>query len=43
MEYREQFMELGGEYFGLVPCLNDNDEHARLLGEVIQSQLRGWV
>jgi ferrochelatase len=43
MEYREQFMELGGEYFGLVPCLNDDDEHARLLSEVIHNQLRGWI
>ena len=43
MEYREQFMELGGEYFGLVPCLNDNEEHARLLGDLIKNQLTGWT
>jgi ferrochelatase len=43
MEYREQFMDLGGEYFGLVPCLNDSEEHARLLGSLIQNQLRGWT
>jgi ferrochelatase len=43
MEYREQFMALGGEKFGLIPCLNDDDQHADALAGVVSNQLRGWV
>jgi ferrochelatase len=43
MEYREQFMALGGEKFGLIPCLNDDDRHAEVLSGVVSKQLKGWV
>jgi ferrochelatase len=43
MEYREQFMDLGGEKFGLVPCLNDDDRHAEVLSSLVSNQLKGWV
>jgi ferrochelatase len=43
MEYREQFMALGGEKFGLIPCLNDDDQHADALAGVVSNQLKGWV
>lgn len=43
IEYRHQFLALGGEKFGLVPCLNDSDRHAEALTAVVQDQLKGWV
>jgi ferrochelatase len=43
MEYQEQFLALGGERFGLVPCLNDGDAHAAMLAGLVQKQLGGWV
>jgi len=43
MEYQEQFSALGGEAFGLVPCLNDDDRHAELLCDIVKRQLQGWV
>jgi ferrochelatase len=43
MEYRLQFMQLGGERFDLIPCLNDDDRHAELLAAVIRQNLAGWI
>ena len=43
MEYREQFMELGGEAFGMVPALNDDDVHAEVLAQIAERQLQGWI
>ena len=43
MEYQEQFTELGGDSFGLVPCLNDDDRHAELLAAIAKRQLQGWI
>ena len=43
IEYRQQFNALGGERFGLVPCLNDDDRHAEVLTRIISNQLTGWV
>lgn len=43
IEYRDQYLELGGERFDLVPCLNDEDRHAELLAGVIRSNLAGWA
>lgn len=42
-EIRESFEEAGGEKFTYIPCLNDDDAHIRALGEVIRSNLRGWL
>jgi ferrochelatase len=36
-------MALGGEKFGLIPCLNDDDQHADALAGVVSNQLKGWV
>jgi ferrochelatase len=43
MKYREQFLQLGGESFGMVPALNDDDRHAEILNAIIQRNLDGWV
>jgi ferrochelatase len=43
IEYRDQFLELGGERLQLVPCLNDEDRHAELLTAIVKRQLEGWL
>lgn len=43
MEYQEQFTALGGESFGLVPCLNDDERHAEVLSALIKRHLQGWI
>jgi protoporphyrin/coproporphyrin ferrochelatase len=40
--YRHQFLDGGGERFDLLPCLNDEDEHAELLAGIIRQNLAGW-
>ena len=39
--YRHKFLELGGEDLSLVPCLNDDERHAVVLADIVQSQLGG--
>jgi protoporphyrin/coproporphyrin ferrochelatase len=41
--YRHKFLELGGEELSLVPCLNDDERHAVVLADIVQSQLGGWI
>jgi ferrochelatase len=43
MEYRDEFLELGGERLTLVPALNDDDRHAQVLAAIVKNQLQGWV
>jgi ferrochelatase len=43
IEYRDKFLELGGEKLTLVPALNDDDRHADALADIVQRQLGGWV
>jgi ferrochelatase len=43
IEYRDKFLEMGGERLTLVPALNDADRHARLLAALVTNQLRGWT
>jgi ferrochelatase len=43
MEYREKFIELGGEELTLVPALNDGDAHAQALTAIIQAQIKDWI
>jgi protoporphyrin/coproporphyrin ferrochelatase len=43
MEYRDKFLELGGERLTLVPALNDDDRHARVLTAIVKKQLQGWI
>jgi ferrochelatase len=43
IEYRDAFLELGGERLTLVPALNDDDRHAQVLAAIVERQLQGWV
>jgi protoporphyrin/coproporphyrin ferrochelatase len=43
MEYRDRFLELGGERLALVPGLNDDEDHAAALTAIIKTKLEGWV
>ena len=37
---KESFLESGGENFDMVPCLNDNDDHIKLLVHLINKSIR---
>jgi len=41
--YRDKFLELGGEELSLVPCLNDDAQHAEVLADIVQRQVGGWI
>ena len=43
IEYRDKFLELGGERLTLVPALNDDDRHAQALATVVKKQIKGWL
>jgi protoporphyrin/coproporphyrin ferrochelatase len=43
IEYRDKFLELGGETLTLVPALNDGDRHAEALANIAQNQFAGWI
>ncbi len=43
MQYKERFLELGGESFHLVPALNDGDRHAAVLASIVERHLAGWA
>jgi ferrochelatase len=43
IEYRDKFLQLGGEQLTLVPALNDHDQHADLLVSIVQRHLKGWI
>ena len=36
---RDSFIQNGGKNFGLIPCLNDNDDHINLLKNLIETYL----
>jgi len=41
-ENREYFEEAGGETFGYIKCLNDRDDHAKALADIVLTNLQGW-
>jgi ferrochelatase len=43
IEYRDKFLEMGGERLTLVPALNDDDAHAQALAAIVKTQIRGWI
>jgi protoporphyrin/coproporphyrin ferrochelatase len=43
IEYRDTFLELGGERLTLVPALNDDERHAEVLAAIVRNQLQGWI
>jgi protoporphyrin/coproporphyrin ferrochelatase len=42
IEYRDKFLELGGERLTLVPALNDDDRHAEVLAAIVKQHIQGW-
>jgi protoporphyrin/coproporphyrin ferrochelatase len=43
IEYRDRFLEWGGERLTLVPGLNDGDAHAQALSNIVKRRLNGWT
>jgi protoporphyrin/coproporphyrin ferrochelatase len=43
IEYRDRFLAWGGERLTLVPGLNDDDQHAAALADIIKNRLSGWT
>jgi ferrochelatase len=43
IEYRDRFLQCGGERLTLVPGLNDGDDHAQALAAIVEHQLKGWL
>jgi ferrochelatase len=43
IEYRDRFLEWGGERLTLVPGLNDDDVHAAALAAIVKNRLKGWI
>ena len=43
IEYRDKFLELGGERLTLVPALNDDARHVDVLTSIVRQQLSGWI
>lgn len=42
-EIKESFEEAGGESFTYIPCLNEGDDHIRMMVAVLRGELAGWV
>jgi len=40
---REFFLHAGGETYRYIPALNDRPDHVRVLADVVQANLAGWV
>jgi ferrochelatase len=43
MECREAFLHAGGEHFGYIPCLNENDEWINALMQLSLTHLGNWL
>ncbi len=43
MQNRDVFINAGGENYGYIPCLNDDDEHIRVLANIIGDNVGGWL
>lgn len=42
-ENKEIFLENGGEKFSYIPCLNDSEVGIKVLVQLIERELQGWV
>ena len=42
IQYKELFLDNGGETFHYVPCLNDSDDHLDLIKSIIKENIKGW-
>jgi len=43
VENREIFMHHGGEAFAYLPCLNDSPDGMRVIRNVVERELQGWL
>ena len=43
IEYRELFMDHGGEHYAVLPCLNDSELAIHALQSIIENELSGWT
>jgi len=43
IEYREVFLDAGGEQFGYIDCLNAQPEWIRGLANLVRQNLQGWI
>ncbi len=43
MENRDEFLHAGGEKLEYIPCLNDSDDHVKLLADLCRKHGEGWV
>ena len=43
IEYREKFLQFGGERLSLVPALNNDNRHVEALAAIVRSKLQGWL
>ena len=43
VENRDVFLQSGGESFGYIPCLNDGNEHIRVLTRLVTGSIRDWL
>jgi protoporphyrin/coproporphyrin ferrochelatase len=43
IEYRDEYLGMGGEQLTLVPALNDDDRHAEVLAAIVKDHLQGWT
>ncbi|MDP6170040.1 MAG: ferrochelatase [Candidatus Marinimicrobia bacterium] len=42
IQYRELFLNNGGEKFEYIPCLNDSDTHIDLIKTIIDENIQNW-
>ena len=42
IQYKELFLEIGGENFSYISCLNDSEDHISLITDLIDSETKGW-
>jgi ferrochelatase len=40
---REFFLHAGGESYRYIPALNDRPDHVRVLADIVQANLAGWI
>ncbi len=42
-EIKESFEHAGGQDFTYIPCLNDSDDHIRMMSAILRGELAGWL
>ncbi len=41
VEYRDEFLQLGGEEFDYIPALNDREAHIEMMRQLVEPYLPG--